>query len=61
MADTMEDIKARWNAKYGHLGADERAAVIREESRLGRERLKAAGIVPTMTADELMELTRGDR
>lgn len=50
----------RWAAKYGRLEADERAALIKKECDAGRERLRAAGIVPTMSADELMALTRGD-
>jgi hypothetical protein len=60
MPDTMEQIKARWHAKYGHLAEEDRAALIRKETEVGRERLRAAGIVPTMSADELMALTRGD-
>jgi hypothetical protein len=61
MANAMEEIQMRWNAKYAHLSEDERAALIGEETRRGLTRLKAAGVAPTMSADELMEMTRGDR
>ncbi len=60
MTSTMEEIKARWHAKYGHLDTDERATLIEKETTAGLERLRAAGIVPTMSADELMAMTRGD-
>lgn len=60
MADTMLDIKMRWDAKYGRLEVGERAALIKRECDAGRERLRAAGVVATMSADELMALTRGD-
>ncbi|QIG75732.1 hypothetical protein EVC20_161 [Rhizobium phage RHph_Y2_17_1] len=55
---TIEQINADWQAKYGHLPEDERAALIKKETQEGLARLKAAGIAPTMTADELMRLTR---
>lgn len=58
MADTMLDAKMRWDANRGRLEADERAALIKRECDGGRDRLRAAGVVPTMSAHELMALTR---
>ncbi|QIG69193.1 hypothetical protein EVB78_159 [Rhizobium phage RHph_N1_15] len=55
---TMGQIKADWQAKYGHLPEDERAALIKKETQEGLARLQAAGVKPTMSADELMRLTR---
>ena len=59
MRKTIEQIKANWQAKYGHLPEEDRANLIKKETAEGLARLKAAGIEPTMTADELMALTRG--
>ena len=59
-ADSMEDIRARWQAKYGCLDPLEREALVRAEIDEGLLRLQAAGIAPTMSAQELMALTRGD-
>jgi hypothetical protein len=54
----MQEIQDRWNAEYGHLSPEDREALIKKETREGLDRLQKAGIVPTMTADELMKLTR---
>ncbi|QIG71146.1 hypothetical protein EVB32_039 [Rhizobium phage RHph_TM39] len=54
----MQEIQKRWNDKYGHLSLEDREALIKKETEEGLRRLKDAGIVPTMTADELMKLTR---
>jgi hypothetical protein len=55
---SMTASQARWQAKYGVLPFEERRALIEKEQREGLAALKAAGIVPTMSADELTRLTR---
>jgi hypothetical protein len=55
---SLAEIKARWDAKYGVLPLAEREALIRKETAEGLQRIQEKGIVPTMTADELMKLTR---
>lgn len=59
MSNAMQEIKARWQARYGHLEEAHRAALVKEETQNALDKLKASGIVPTMSADELMEITRG--
>lgn len=54
----MLAIEARWQEKYGRYPHDVRMKIIAEETQAGLKRLKDAGIEPTMTADELMKLTR---
>lgn len=58
---TMEQIQADWQAKYGHLSEEDRAALIEKEMSEGLARLEAAGIKPSMSGDELMRLTRPHR
>lgn len=50
----------RWQEQYGHLTPAERAIKIKQELAQGLANLEAAGIVPSMSAEELMQLTRGD-
>jgi hypothetical protein len=60
MSDAMEQITARWDAKYARLEADERAALIKRECEAGRERLRVAGIKLTMPSHELEALLGND-
>lgn len=57
---SIAEAQARWQQKYGHMTEEERAVAVRRDLEEGLARLDAAGIKPTMSADELMALTRGD-
>lgn len=45
---SLAEIKADWEARYGHLGQTERAELIKHDAREGLERLPEDGIKLTM-------------
>lgn len=59
MKKTITESQVAWDKKYGHLSEADRAVLVKSETTVALQSLK--DVKPTMSAEELDQLTRGPR